>query len=95
MVKRAKEMFEELGYNKIDAVNPFTEEIMDWNYRYLRFDGTTKKEIHINSQTKLIFLNNSFDGTLYERANTPMLTFEELKAINKQVEELGWLDVKD
>lgn len=86
----AKEMFEELGYVKKDRYNLFTDELMDWNYVYVKYDGNKFKEIHINSSTKLIFISDQFESQLVNQHNTPVLSFEELKAINKQIEELGW-----
>jgi len=86
MNKSAKEMFEELGYRKEDVEDIFTGEVFEYDYKYVKFDGTWLREILINDTTKLIHFNTE----LFNRTQNEMLTPQELKAINKQVEELGW-----
>lgn len=84
----AKEMFEELGYKKEDVINPFTDEIYEHDYKYVKFDGTWLKEFLFNDSTKLLHFNTE----LFDKTQNTMLSPEEIKAMNKQVEELGWLD---
>lgn len=82
MTKNAKEMFEEIGYT--------LHYIGSQQFIY-RNNGTLGgfKEIIINNLPKTdrgFYINYSYEN------NGGYLSLEELKAINKQVEELGWLD---
>lgn len=87
----AKEMFEELGYRKEDVEDIFTGEVFEYDYKYVKFDGTWLKEILFNDSTKLLHFNTE----LFNKTNNEMLTIDELKAIYKQCEELGWLKDSD
>lgn len=78
-MKTAKEMFEELGYAKIefskygnigwegDFYDDYHEE---WYTKSFLFDNVEKEITEVGSKTKL----------------------NELKAVYQQVKELGWLD---
>ncbi len=79
-------MFEKLGYRKQDVIDPITEEIYEYDYKYVKFDGTWLHEILFNDSTKLIHINTE----LFNRTQDPILYFDLLQAINKQVEELEW-----
>lgn len=92
MSKSAKEMFEELEYKKRT----------DENCGYLKADV---KPNRINPE-RIEFKNISFinkkilissyitDASCMNKEYTDViLDVQELQAINKQVEELGWLDV--
>ncbi len=73
--KSADEMFEELGYEK---------EIVANGVEYYLGDGVNEKEID--------FLENAA-GEMEKRIwidDFHFITLQELKAINKKVEELGW-----
>ncbi len=76
MVKSAREMFEELGYElKNNDKN-------EWYYqRGTEFYNTSI--ISFDEEDKTIHVHDGGCG------NVPIYV-EELKAINKQVEELGW-----
>lgn len=76
-MKSAKEMFEELGYEKTNVINPDgCINYVDTNEKY--------SEIYFDKNFKLItkhYLNSGIACPI---------TLEELQAINKQVEELHW-----
>lgn len=84
----AKEMFEKLGYRKEDVEDIFTGEIYEYDYKYVKFDGTWLYEILFNDSTKLIHFNTE----LFNKTQNEMITIDLLKAINQQCKELGWLD---
>ena len=78
-LKSAREMFEELGYKKyIESTNLI--EYIDSIGKIIRFNKSSK------SIEKFI---DTFD---YDNCHYTYgyLSLEELQAINKQVEELGW-----
>ena len=77
----AKEMFEKLGYKCIGG-NDYIA------FKYYKRDETDiditfyrEKEISIVENE---YINKEYNLTIH------ILTLEELQAINKQVEELGW-----
>ena len=74
----AKEMFEKLGY-KIDVD---LSDILIY-----------KKEFSLGATQTFIF-HKKDDGMYFEnsvaRHGVDFLTYKELQAINKQIEELGW-----
>ena len=76
----AKEMFEKLGYEE-RATN------------YCIYHSKKNKEINLWISPKVIecFEYNEED----ERCVSSDITLQELQAINKQVEELGWLGSDD
>ena len=77
----AKEMFEELGYElKNNDKN-------EWYYQKGNEYFDTKV-IYFDEEDKTLKCHDGGCG------NVP-IDVEELKAIQKQVEELGWLDVKN
>ena len=78
----AKEMFEELGYKLMN----------DCEY-YLFYEKPLKENteyendyLHISFEKK----DKAFIKTYGDDNSPEIITMEELKAINKQVEELGW-----
>ena len=79
---KARKMFEQLGYSLTEL-----------------YGGATLIYENKNCETKVVFhthenkgnrLDVQMTGTTYQ--DSGMLTFAELKAINKQVKELGWKD---
>ena len=76
---KAKEMFERLGYG--DYFNN------GLRITYSNFDKECKMIEFDLKKKQLIFADDSEE--IFE------LSLEELQAINKQVEELGWNNVKD
>ena len=84
MNKSAREMFEELGYDEIYQNKHYMFYVKDLvnTPEYERYC------IHLefNFDTKTFNKTYGDDNTVYE------ITVEGLKAINKQIEELGWLD---
>ena len=80
----AKEMFEELGY-ELDERNP--QEIlykMKWEISSTNWIGFDIKHKCFNC---FITSDNPFTPS-----KSSKVSLEELKAINKQIEELGWND---
>lgn len=74
-MSKADEMFEKLGYEKIETFN---------GYLYTDETGFNIKITNM----KRIDLYYDEDVEVYE--NLMQLTFEELQAINEKVKELGW-----
>lgn len=79
----AKEMFEKLGYKLAN----------DCEY-YLFYEKALKENpeyendyLHISFEKK----DKAFIKTYGDDNSPEIITMEELQAINKQVEELGWL----
>lgn len=81
MNKSAKEMFEELGYEYDYIQNKNNEDTITYH----------KDNLHIqfNLISKLIVFQNDTSYIYYAIA-TFFINKDLLKAINKQVEELGW-----
>lgn len=79
-MKSAKEMFEELGY-EIELDN----EIELVYQQVLNHDGYDDVEI-----SKIIFEKNLYLVSHTDDGYYTPISFVELQAINKQVEELGW-----
>lgn len=86
----AKEMFERLGYKlvyKNGLVKKFKrEKNVDNNFLNIKniefgLNHITVKEMLFDNEGNLI--NDTIISTIFD---------EELQAINKQVEELGWID---
>lgn len=78
-MKSARELFEELGY-----------ELVSQDSTIIRY----QKNFDI---IEFYLSDNSigvYDDWYYEQTYNE-ITMNELQAINKQVEELGWLDAKD
>ena len=82
-MKSAKEMFEELGYELYEE----TDIYMSFRkYPDTIEDDGTYQEIFFNTQSMFFVIAEYIEGELEEK----FMTTKELKAINKQVEELGW-----
>ena len=76
MNKSAKEMFEELGYAQ------------DLNNKY--YIGYIKILNDYGKQRTFTFMKEMKFFTFIDQDNSAVIELNELKAINKQVEELGW-----
>ena len=76
-MKSAKEMFSELGYKITNVINP------DGCIDYVNTDEKYS-EIYFDKNFKMITKHYLNSGVACP------ITLEELQAINKQVEELGW-----
>lgn len=79
-MKSAKEMFEELGYEKANVINP---------------DGCIDYFVDTNEKNSEIYFDKNFKLITKHYLNSGVacpITLEELQAINKQVEELHWND---
>lgn len=76
-------MFEELGYEYDFIQNKNSEDTITYH----------KDNLHIqfNLISKLVVLQNDTSHMFYNSA-TFMINNDLLKAINKQIEELGWED---
>lgn len=88
MKKSSEEMFEELGFRKVPVIDPISGEEYEHDIEYMKWDGSWEEHILINNSTKLIHISNM----LFGKEKGFLLTKEKLQAINKQVEELGWID---
>ena len=78
-------MFEELGYKRDEFINANSDYI---NKKFVSY-GNGK--VHITFSN---FLEKpsvcKFKETIFKTGRALNITFQELQAINKQVEELGW-----
>lgn len=95
----AKEMFESLGYKyyEDDGFTCYLQAINvpnALNCEYIEFKKISinrlNREISIHDYKKDALCQNFINGETNCKIN--YLSFEELRAINKQIEELGWLD---
>ena len=80
-MKTANDMFEELGYKKTDLLKGKSVNYQNKDYEtsISIFDCEKGRTIHIYA------LGNTYQ-------DSGMTGIEELKAINKYCEELGWFD---
>ena len=78
----AKEMFEKIGYEKTDLLRSGKSV----NYENKKYE--TGISIFDNEKGQMIHIYPL--GNTYQ--DSGFIGIEELKAINKQVEELGWKD---
>lgn len=83
----AKEMFEELGY-KLTFWNSNFKEAKEYQFVYENDNGR-KIEFSKFMFREQIYIR--FDK-IFETLDNNSLTLDELKAINQQCKELGWLD---
>ena len=74
--KTADEMFEELEYKKREVYNGYL------------YTDDTGFNIKITNMRRIDLYYDSEEG---KHENLMQLTFGELQAINKKVEELGWV----
>jgi hypothetical protein len=87
-MKDAKTMFEKLGYRQLETLKPddgyiviaYEKEIYG-EKEYIYFYGAEEVRVYLEDRS----------GRIYP----PIVELEELQAINKQVEELGWLRGED
>lgn len=85
----ADKLFEELGYKITEEV---TDDFYNNGIQYTKQDKYIKKYIEIYYYHKeiVIYTEQIIDGKII-RWKSAVLGREELKAINKKVEELGWI----
>ena len=76
---KAREMFEKLGYTE----TKLTDEIITKLYEKNIFGDRQSIYFYPEKSVRIIFYSS-------EKIYPPLITLEELQAINKQVEELGW-----
>ena len=74
-MKTAKEMFEELGYEKFENDFRITYERYTPECEMAEFEKVTKEITFADDNCEVVIISRKV-----------------LQAINKQVEELGWLD---
>lgn len=79
----AKEMFENLGYTYQEAY--FEDELDEINYSK---NGRWALQIIFSLNHKSIMVCRKYEG----KSRPIAISVEILQAINKQIEELGWLD---
>ena len=86
----AKEMFEELGYRLISGDD---KELI--NYR-IDLDANSFMQVVFNNESKSFWCgrtrNTYFNGYLRKDNNFILIDLKLLQAINKQAEELGWIE---
>lgn len=75
--KTADKLFEELGYEKY---------ISDKYLGYYKYDEQN------NTMCILFILNKKAIAIKYDGSNTPAIIIDELQAINKKCQELGWIE---
>ena len=81
--KTAKEMFEKLGYKQLGSFKP------DDNYIIIAYEKKLygdKEYIYFYGANEIRICLEDKKGRIYP----PIVELEELQAINKQIEELGW-----
>ena len=84
-MSEADKMFEMLGYKKHVGY--------DGNaIRYTKRRSNHEKWILFNTPAKLVSFLNSYDDVMMSNHVDVFISLDELKAINKKCEELGWLD---
>lgn len=101
-MSKADEMFEKLGYKKIE--NHQEKEPLkasEWTTQdnpYIQYLGEMDKDgvhysmfIEFMTDSKLIQLGGSESGKNYQVFRNPILNLEELQAINEKCKELGWI----
>ena len=73
---KAEEMFKEIGYRQIDETPTYIEYVKEVNTKIVEivFDLEEKRIIKQDFNTLFSYY----------------IKFEEIQAINKQIEELGW-----
>lgn len=76
----AREMFEELGYKQIKLA----DEGLVALYEKIIFSDRQSIYFYPEKAVRIIFHSG-------ERIYPPIIDMKELKAINKQIEELGWI----
>lgn len=81
----AKEMFEEINFNLYEETNDY---ITYRRYPNTVIDDNSYQEIFFNKSERFIVVSEYYKGDLEEK----FILISELKAINKQCEELGWFD---
>lgn len=77
----AKEMFEELGYE----CDVSCEGVL-----YSKYIGDTLYQIDFDNCNK--WVKKQRIPEIFKPSESSYMDLKELKAINKQIEELGWLD---
>lgn len=75
--KTADEMFEKLGYKKFNKKHDFE------NIKYYKNEDNI---LYFDETNKSFYKSGLYDDLMYDD-----ITMQELQAINKKVEELGWV----
>lgn len=83
------EMFEKLGYEKQEIIDEDTNELICIKYTKNIFEDEYQ---YIVFDTKHNLLNTTREMRNFYRTVTSIISMQELQAINKKVEELGWLE---
>ena len=89
----AKEMFEKLGYNITLGIEKWSANEGFISYtpaEELDYISYTKKGMQILFYKKEKYIKLQPSSSFSEHGRIYEITFEELQAINKQVEELEW-----
>ena len=83
----AKEMFEKLGYRRNEQIYFQNATIEDMDKRFIDYQ---KNKVHIILSSFGVPAICKFEVGMFYRNKVQDITLEELQAINKQIEELGW-----
>lgn len=86
-MKTAKEMFEELGYRRNEQIYFQNATIEDRDKRFIDYQ---KNKVHIILSSFGVPAICKFEVGMFYRSKVQDITLEELQAINKMIEELGW-----
>lgn len=86
-MSKADKMFQECGFAKLEVVNRFTGEEIDFCTEYGKYDGSFEEHIMFNNSTKLMTTScELFGKSTVCMSFTPKL----LTAIHEKCKELGW-----
>ena len=83
-MKTAKEMFENLGYKQLGSFKPNHNKYIIIAWSKEQYEDRFTVYFYDNKAVRVIMETKR--GEIYP----PIIELEELQAINKQVEELGW-----
>lgn len=88
----AEEMFKELGFKQILCINEDSEEYAQIEYECC-FDEYTKRRVYfVDKGFYANLYNYDFEKEKMDCVGGCIVDYEMLKAITKQMRELGWLD---
>lgn len=60
-----------------------------------KYEGYYQYDEQSNTMCILFILNKKAIAIKYDRSNTPAISMQELQAINKKCQELGWIKWED
>jgi hypothetical protein len=87
---KAKEMFEELGYEQI-ILPEFTPKIIIFSKNIGSIAGGKLRDISFTERTKSWQVRDNFKEIMLDNIEGNECSVEEHKAIHQQMKELGWI----